>query len=70
MLLRRGYDYHVIRQTGSHLRLASDYRGREHRITIPLHNALKVGTLSGILGEVAEYLEIGQEQLVRELFQG
>ena len=68
-LLRRSYGYHVIRQTGSHMRLASDYKGYEHRISIPIHNPLKVGTLSGVLGEVA-YLEIGEGQLARELFQG
>ena len=69
-LLRRSYGYHVIRQTGSHMRLSSDYRGYEHRITIPFHNPLKVGTLSGVLGEVADYLEISERQLARELFQG
>ena len=69
-LLRRSYGYHVIRQTGSHMRLASDYKGYEHRNSIPIHNPLKVGTLSGVLGEVANYLEIGEGQLARELFQG
>lgn len=68
VLLRRSYGYRVIRQTGSHMRLASDFRGLEHRITIPAHGALRVGTLSGILGEVADYLEIDQSQLERELF--
>ena len=70
VLLRRSYGYNVIRQTGSHVRLASDFRGREHRITIPVHGALRVGTLSGILGEVAGYLEIDQAQLEQELFRG
>ena len=69
VLLRRSYGYRVIRQTGSHMRLASDFRGLEHRITIPVHGALRVGTLSGILTEVAGYLEIDQSQLERELFQ-
>ena len=69
VLLRRSYGYHVIRQTGSHMRLASDFRGLEHRITIPVHAALTVGTLSGILGEVADYLEIDRGRLERELFQ-
>ncbi len=69
VLLRRSYGYRVIRQTGSHMRLASDFRGLEHRITIPVHGALRVGTLSGILAEVAGYLEIDQSQLERELFQ-
>ncbi len=69
VLLRRSYGYRVIRQTGSHMRLESEFRGIEHRITIPVHDALKVGTLSGILGEVAGYLQIDRSQLERELFQ-
>jgi len=44
--------YSVTRQTGSHLRLTATARG-EHHITVPRHDALRVGTLSSILGEVA-----------------
>ncbi len=62
------YGYRVVRQTGSHLRLVSQVKGPEHRITIPKHEPLRVGTLSGILKEVAAYLEIDRETLVQELF--
>lgn len=48
------YEYRVTRQTGSHLRLTSTIKGKEHHITIPKHSPLKIGTLSGILTEVAE----------------
>ncbi|MFQ6028113.1 MAG: type II toxin-antitoxin system HicA family toxin [Dehalococcoidia bacterium] len=67
-LLRRSYGYSVTRQTGSHMRLTSTYRGYEHHITIPRHNPLRIGTLSSILGDVASYLEIDREQLALELF--
>ncbi len=66
-LLKR-YGYQVTRQTGSHVRLTSTYRGEEHHITIPRHASLRVGTLSGILSDVAEYLGIDKAQLVQELF--
>ena len=33
LLLR--YGYHVTRQTGSHMRLTSSLKGKEHHITIP-----------------------------------
>ncbi len=66
-LLKR-YGYQVTRQTGSHMRLTSTYRGEEHHITIPRHASLRVGTLSGILSDVAEYLGIDKAQLVQELF--
>ena len=67
-LLRRRYDYNFIRQRGSHMRLASTFMGYQHHILVPRHNPLKVGTLDDILGNVAGYLEIGQDELMRQLF--
>ena len=66
-LLRR-HGYEITRQTGSHLRLSSTLKGTEHHITIPSHDALRVGTLSAILADVAAYLEIDRADLVRDLF--
>ncbi|MFQ5492532.1 MAG: type II toxin-antitoxin system HicA family toxin [Phycisphaerae bacterium] len=42
-------DYRVNHQTGSHLRLATQ-RGGEHHVTVPAHQAIKIGTLNAILG--------------------
>ena len=67
-ILRR-YGYEVIRQTGSHLRLKSNVRGADHYITIPAHNALKLGTLNGIISSVAVYLEMDRSRLAQELFE-
>jgi predicted RNA binding protein YcfA (HicA-like mRNA interferase family) len=50
VLERLGYE--VIRQKGSHVRLRHE-GPPAHLITIPLHNPLKIGTLHGILVEVA-----------------
>ena len=66
-LLKR-YSYEISRQTGSHMRLTSTYRGDEHHITIPRHTSLRVGTLSSILSDVADYLGIEKAQLVETLF--
>ena len=66
-LLKR-YGYQITRQTGSHMRLTSTHRGDEHHITIPRHKNLRVGTLNGILRDVADYLQISKEELIRELF--
>ncbi len=52
------------------MRLTSTYRGYQHHVSVPRHNPLRVGTLSGILGDVADYLEIDQDQLEQELFHG
>ncbi|MGB9826429.1 MAG: type II toxin-antitoxin system HicA family toxin [Desulfofundulus sp.] len=53
------YGYRVTRQTGSHLRLTTTIQG-EHHITIPLHAPLKVGTLNGILTDVADHLKVSR----------
>lgn len=61
------YGYEVTRQTGSHMRL-SKREGAEHHVTIPRHKPLKIGTLSSILRDVSEHLEMKRDALVRGLF--
>ncbi len=55
--------YRVVRQTGSHMRLAKG----EYRLTIPRHR-LKVGTLNSILNEVAQQTGMEKRELVKRLF--
>ena len=62
------YGYILARQRGSHMRLTSNFMGYEHHVAVPRHNPIRVGTLDDILGYVAEYLEIGQDELMQELF--
>lgn len=59
--------YEVTRQSGSHLRLSTKTRG-EHHVTVPRHRALRVGTLSGILADVAEHHAIERTLLIERLF--
>ena len=59
--------YRVTRQTGSHLRLTTRERG-EHHVTVPRHVALRVGTLAGILGDVAQHAGVTREALLERLF--
>jgi predicted RNA binding protein YcfA (HicA-like mRNA interferase family) len=63
----RKLGYAVTRQTGSHLRLTTNERG-QHHVTIPNHDPIKVGTLSGILGDVAGHFEISRDELIQRLF--
>jgi predicted RNA binding protein YcfA (HicA-like mRNA interferase family) len=60
------FGYLVTRQAGSHLRLTTQRRG-EHHVTIPRHHPLKLGTLNGILRDVAEHLGMTREELLRQL---
>jgi predicted RNA binding protein YcfA (HicA-like mRNA interferase family) len=61
------FGYRITRQTGSHLRLTTTTNG-EHHVTIPDHDHLKVGTLSGIMGEIARHLELPKNELITQLF--
>jgi len=40
--------YSVTRRSGSHVRLTTSERG-QHHVTIPNHDALRLGTISAIL---------------------
>jgi len=62
------YGYKITRQTGSHMRLTSTAKGLENHITIPEHKPLKVGILDHIVNEIAAYLEIDRQELLKELF--
>jgi len=61
------FGYQITRQTGSHIRLTTTTNG-EHHVTIPDHDQLKVGTLSGIVGEVAQHLESTKSEIIDQLF--
>ncbi len=62
------YGYNITRQAGSHIRLTSSLKGKEHNITIPVQKSLKVGTLNNIIGDIAEYLEVEKKGLLIKLF--
>ena len=64
----RRVGYETIRQTGSHIRLVTTERG-QHHVTVPNHSPIKIGTLSGIVGDVAVHLELTRDELVQRLFE-
>lgn len=41
---------------------------KQHHVTIPRHHALRLGTLAAILDDVAAFLEITRDNLMRRLF--
>ena len=63
-LRRLGYE--AVRQRGSHVRLTTQVKGEHHEV-IPLHNPIRVKTLSSILKSVSRHHELNIEQLLREL---
>ena len=59
--------YRVTRQTGSHIRLSCDLP-KQHHVTIPNHDDLRIGTLSAILADVATHHGLSRDALVKKLF--
>ena len=63
----RAVGYEVTRQNGSHMRLTTQ-QGGEHHITIPNHSPLRIGTLAGILADVAGHFGVSRDELLDQLF--
>jgi predicted RNA binding protein YcfA (HicA-like mRNA interferase family) len=61
------YGYIKTRQIGSHMRLTSHHMGKEHSITIPDHNPIKIGTLNKIISDVADYLQLEKSVLISDI---
>ena len=61
-----GIGYEVIRQKGSHVRLRHE-GPPAHMVTVPLHSPLKIGTLHGILADVALMRSTTVEELAELL---
>jgi predicted RNA binding protein YcfA (HicA-like mRNA interferase family) len=59
--------YQPSRQTGSHVRLTSQLP-KEHHLTVPLHDPLRIGTLAAILADVSAHHAISREALATMLF--
>jgi predicted RNA binding protein YcfA (HicA-like mRNA interferase family) len=59
--------YEQTRQNGSHARLT--HAGPpQHHVTVPMHDALRLGTLAAILAAVAEAQNMTVEKLALLLF--
>jgi predicted RNA binding protein YcfA (HicA-like mRNA interferase family) len=65
--LGHSYGYQITRQDGSHARLTTQRQG-EHHVTVPRHDALRVGTLNSILNEVADHFDLSRDQVIQDLF--
>jgi predicted RNA binding protein YcfA (HicA-like mRNA interferase family) len=59
--------YRVSRQTGSHIRLTCE-QPKQHHLTIPNHDPLRLGTLSAILADVGAHHGLSRDALIEKLF--
>ena len=68
-LLARHYGYSIIRTKGSHMNatLTGD-GGTRHSVTVPRHRNLRLGTLDGIVADVAEFVGQSKRDVRETLF--
>ena len=64
--LCRNYGYRRVHQVGSHVILETDIPAH-HRIAIPNHESLRIGTLNSILRSVAAAQRIDKKEILRFL---
>ena len=65
-LFCKHYGYRRVNQEGSHVILETGHP-RQHRISIPDHHPLRIGTLNAILRAVAAVQGLEKEDLLRHL---
>jgi len=62
-LLCKHHDYHRVNQEGSHVILETNIP-RSHRLAVPDHDPLRIGTLNAILRAVAEVKGLSKEEVL------
>lgn len=66
-LLCRDWRYQQVNQVGSHIILQTDEPG-PHRISVPAHKALRIGTLNGVLRAVARHKHVSREDILSSIY--
>lgn len=64
--LCKSWGYEKIHQVGSHIILQTE-EPESHRISVPAHSPLRVGTLNAILRSVAVHKGVSRESIVSSL---
>ena len=65
-VLCRDWGYRVVHQSGSHIILETD-TPEHHRIPVPAHKPLRIGTLNAILRSVAAAKRCMREAILESL---
>lgn len=64
--LCRDWGYQQVHQVGSHIILQTDVPA-SHRLSVPDHSPLRIGTLNAILRAVAQAKQVAKEDVLRSL---
>jgi predicted RNA binding protein YcfA (HicA-like mRNA interferase family) len=60
------WDYASVHQVGSHIILET-LKPFPHRVSVPAHKVLRIGTLNGIVRSVAAHKGVSRDQILRGL---
>lgn len=64
--LNRDWGYRQVHQVGSHIILQTD-APRSHRLSVPDHSPLRLGTFNAILRAVAQAKQVTKDDVLRSL---
>ena len=62
--LIKHWDYIKVHQVGSHMILETQVPSA-HRISVPAHKALRIGTLNSVLASVAAHKQVSKEAILK-----
>jgi predicted RNA binding protein YcfA (HicA-like mRNA interferase family) len=64
--LSRHWGYQQVHQVGSHIILETN-QPMSHRVAVPAHSPLRIGTLNSILSAVAAHKNTTKEEILKGL---
>jgi len=56
----------AVHQVGSHIILQTE-QPTPHRIAVPAHSPLRIGTLNAILAAIAAHKNVAKEEILKEI---
>jgi predicted RNA binding protein YcfA (HicA-like mRNA interferase family) len=62
--LCKRWQYAKVHQVGSHVILQTP-QPTAHRVAVPAHNPLRIGTLNAILSAVAAHKDVAKEEILK-----
>ena len=60
------WGYQLVHQVGSHMILQTQ-QPTQHRIAVPAHPTLRIGTLNAILSDVAKHKSVAKEEIFKDI---
>jgi predicted RNA binding protein YcfA (HicA-like mRNA interferase family) len=64
--LSKRWEYQQVHQVGSHIILETR-QPTPHRIAVPAHNPLRIGTLNAIVAAVAAHKNVAKEEILKDI---